>query len=220
MNKSQQPPGRSPKASGRAGDSPRSQERRAELIAVGRRLFARTSYDALSIDDIAYHADVAKGLIYYYFASKRGYYLAVVEDSVSKLVSNAEEAQELPPRERLLHTLDGYLRFAWGHEAAYRTIISGGVGFDTEVQAIRDRVRERLLSTIAEGAYGRTELAPPARAALTGWLSYVEGFTLDWIHHRDLERDFVLRMLAAALLDTLRTIERFAPDHPAPSADA
>lgn len=219
MNKSQQPSGRSPRGSGRAGDSARSQERRAELIAVGRRLFARTSYDALSIDDIAYHAGVAKGLLYYYFANKRGYYLAVVEDSMSDLVDNAERHPELPPRERLLRTLDGYLKFAWNNEAAYRTIISGGVGFDTDVQAIRGRVREQLLTTIAEGAYGRGELAPPARAALTGWLSYVEGVTLDWLQHRDMEREFILRLLVAVLLDTLRTIERFAPDHPAPSVE-
>lgn len=35
--------------------------RRAELIAIGRRLFADTSYDALSMDDIARQAHVAKG---------------------------------------------------------------------------------------------------------------------------------------------------------------
>ncbi|MDI2130027.1 TetR/AcrR family transcriptional regulator [Yinghuangia seranimata] len=214
MNKSQQS---SRVPSGRAGDSPRSQERRAELIAVGRRLFARTTYDALSIDDIAREAGVAKGLLYYYFGNKRGYYLAVVEDSVAELVARAEGDLELPPRERLLHTLDGYLRFASGHEAAYRTIVSGGVGVDAEVLAIRDRVRERLLTTIAEGAYGRAGLTALPRTALTGWLSYVEGVTLDWLEHRDMDRDSVRALCAAILLDTLRTIERFAPEYPAPT---
>ncbi|MGW7317057.1 helix-turn-helix domain-containing protein [Streptomyces sp. NPDC054854] len=42
----------------------RSQVRWAELIATGRKLFASTSYDALSMDDIAKQAGVTKGLIY------------------------------------------------------------------------------------------------------------------------------------------------------------
>jgi AcrR family transcriptional regulator len=57
----------------------RSLARRAELIAVGRGLFADTSYDALSMDDIARRANVAKGLSYHYFRSKRGYYLAIIQ---------------------------------------------------------------------------------------------------------------------------------------------
>ncbi|MEU0988589.1 helix-turn-helix domain-containing protein [Streptomyces sp. NPDC005953] len=65
----------------------RSRTRRTELLAIGRTLFARTSYDALSMDDIARSTGVAKGLLYYYFGSKRGYYLAVIEDSVADLLT-------------------------------------------------------------------------------------------------------------------------------------
>lgn len=163
------------------GTTGRSQVRRAELIAIGRKLFADTSYDALSMDDIAKHAGVAKGLIYYYFKSKRGYYLAIVEDSVSELVARAAGESELPNAQRVRTTIDGYLHYAEHHQAAYRTIVTGGVGSDSEVLAIRDAVREELIATIAEGAYGRREIPPIARLALVGWLAGVEGSTLDWI---------------------------------------
>uniref|UniRef100_UPI000A41BB5C TetR/AcrR family transcriptional regulator n=1 Tax=Streptomyces scabiei TaxID=1930 RepID=UPI000A41BB5C len=73
----------------RARGTDRSSARRAELISIGRKLFADTSYDTLSMDDIARQAHVAKGLIYYYFKSKRGYYLAIVEDSVADLITFA-----------------------------------------------------------------------------------------------------------------------------------
>lgn len=132
--------------------------RRAELIATGRKLFADTSYDALSMDDIAKQAGVAKGLIYYYFTSKRGYYLAIVEDSVAELVARAGGDTDLPGVERVRRTIDGYLYYAEHHRAAYRTIVTGGVGSDAEVLAIRDSVREELVATIAEGAYGRRTL--------------------------------------------------------------
>ncbi|MET9735024.1 TetR/AcrR family transcriptional regulator [Streptomyces sp. NPDC006458] len=194
----------------------RSLARRAELIAIGRKLFADTSYDALSMDDIARQAHVAKGLIYYYFQSKRGYYLAIVEDSVADLVGFASSGLELPAVDRVQRTIEGYLRYAEHHHAAYRTIVSGGVGFDAEVHAIRDGVREAIVSTIAEGAYGRPEIGPLARMGLLGWVCGVEGATLDWIDRPGLSRDDMRELLVKMLGGTLRAIEEMDPAHPAP----
>ncbi|MER6472976.1 TetR/AcrR family transcriptional regulator [Streptomyces collinus] len=194
----------------------RSTARRAELIAIGRRLFADTSYDALSMDDIARQAHVAKGLIYYYFQSKRGYYLAIVRDSVADLVDFAASGAELPAVDRVHRTIDGYLRFAEHHQAAYRTIVSGGVGFDTEVHAIRDGVREAIIATIAEGAYGRAEIAPLARMGLLTWVCGVEGATLDWIDRPALSRETMRELLVKTLGGALRAVEELDPSHPAP----
>ncbi|MFF1282790.1 TetR/AcrR family transcriptional regulator [Streptomyces sp. NPDC058299] len=194
----------------------RSATRRAELIAIGRKLFADTSYDALSMDDIARQARVAKGLIYYYFRSKRGYYLAIVQDSVAALVTSAAGGVRLPAVDRVHRTVDGYLRYAESHQAAYRTIVSGGVGFDTEVHAIRDGVREVIVTTIAEGAYGRGDIPPVARMGLLGWVCSVEGATLEWIDRPGLPRDTMRELLVRTLGGTLRAIEELDPACPAP----
>ncbi|MGW1169561.1 TetR/AcrR family transcriptional regulator [Streptomyces sp. NPDC001153] len=194
----------------------RSMARRAELIAIGRKLFADTSYDALSMDDIARQAHVAKGLIYYYFQSKRGYYLAIVKDSVADLVTFAGSAPEMPAVERVHRTVDGYLRYAEHHQAAYRTIVSGGVGFDAEVHAIRDGVREAIIATIAEGAYGRGDLPPLARMGLLSWVCGVEGATLDWIDRPELSRDTMRELLVKTLGGALRAVEELDPAYPAP----
>ncbi|WP_046780296.1 TetR/AcrR family transcriptional regulator [Streptomyces yangpuensis] len=202
------------------GVTGRSQVRRAELIAIGRKLFADTPYDTLCMDDIAKQAGVAKGLIYYYFKSKRGYYLAIVEDSMAGLVARAGGDTGLPNAERLHRTLDGYLEYAEHHHAAYRTIVTGGVGCDAEVLAIRDTVREELLAAIAEGAYGRRALPPIARLALVGWLSAVEGTTLEWIGGPSVPdrpgRARLGALLVRQLRATLAVIEEFAPECPAP----
>ncbi|MEU9480059.1 TetR/AcrR family transcriptional regulator [Streptomyces sp. NPDC048191] len=194
----------------------RSEARRAELIAIGRKLFADTSYDALSMDDIARQAHVAKGLIYYYFQSKRGYYLAIIQDSVADLVTSAAGGLELPAVDRVHRTIDGYLRYAEHHQAAYRTIVSGGVGFDAEVHAIRDGVREAIIATIAEGAYGRSDIAPPARMGLLSWVCGVEGATLDWIDRPELSRDTMRRLLVKTLGGALRAVAELDPAYPAP----
>ncbi|MET8563015.1 TetR/AcrR family transcriptional regulator [Streptomyces flaveolus] len=194
----------------------RSVARRAQLIAIGRKLFADTSYDALSMDDIARQAQVAKGLIYYYFRSKRGYYLAIIQDSVAGLVTSAAGGVQLPAVDRVHRTIDGYLRYAEQHQAAYRTIVSGGVGFDTEVHAIRDGVREAIVTTIAEGAYGRAGISPVARTGLLSWVCGVEGATLDWIGRPRLPRETLCELLVKTLGGALRAIEELDPAHPAP----
>nr|WP_308434535.1 TetR/AcrR family transcriptional regulator [Streptomyces melanogenes] len=194
--------------------------RRSELIATGRKLFADTSYDALSMDDIAKHAGVAKGLIYYYFKSKRGYYLAIVEDSVADLVARAASDTELPRADRVHRTMEGYLLYAQHHQAAYRTIVTGGVGFDTQVQAIRDAVREELIATLAEGAYGRRDIPVLARLALLGWMGCVESVTLEWLGTLEPERATVRDLLVRMLRRTMDTIGEFEPACPSPPPGA
>ncbi|MEG3630353.1 TetR/AcrR family transcriptional regulator [Streptomyces poriticola] len=213
MNISQQrPPSDRPRARGTG----RSLARRAELIAIGRRLFADTSYDALSMDDIARQARVAKGLIYYYFESKRGYYLAIIQESVDELVTTAASGPERPQVERVHRTIDGYLRYAEQNQAAYRTIVSGGVGFDAEVHAVRDGVREAIVATIAQGAYGRADISPLARMGLLAWVCSVEGAALDWIGRPGLSRETMCELLVKTLGGALRAIEELDPAHPAP----
>jgi AcrR family transcriptional regulator len=76
-------------------------DRRAELLAIGRQLFAKHAYDELSIDDVAAAAGVAKGLLYYYFTSKRGFYLATIRAEADELLELAQPDPALPPAERL-----------------------------------------------------------------------------------------------------------------------
>src|SRR6266545_4445408 len=52
-------------------------ERRAQLLGIGRAAFAKHAYDAVSIDTLAAKAKLSKGLFYYYFPTKRDLYIAV-----------------------------------------------------------------------------------------------------------------------------------------------
>src|SRR6476660_3946402 len=86
-------------------------DRRPELLAIGRQLFAKHAYDERSIDDVAAAAGVAKGLLYYYCRSKRGFYLATIRAEADELLALAQPDPALPPAERLRRTLDAYLEF-------------------------------------------------------------------------------------------------------------
>jgi AcrR family transcriptional regulator len=176
-----------------------SGDRRDELLAVGLRLFSVRAYDELLLDDIAAEAGVAKGLVHYYFGSKRGLYVAIVEAAASELRDRLDPDPALPPAGRLRRSLDAYLRYAEEHSAGYRTLLGGGIGADPQVLAIRDAQRAFVIALILAGLELPGDPPPALRAALEGWLSFVEGVSLDWLVRRDLERDQVRDLLVTAL---------------------
>jgi AcrR family transcriptional regulator len=184
--------------------------RRGELLRIGRRLFSERPYDELSIDLLAREAGISKGLLYYYFGSKRGYYLAVIEEAAAELRSLAAPGEALSPEERIRRTLDSYIASAERYPDVFRAVTHAGVGADSEVRAIHDRERTALLDLIAGETVGSPP-APAARTALEGWLSFVEGATLDWLEHRDLSagrlRDLLIEALAGSLA-AARAVDR------------
>jgi AcrR family transcriptional regulator len=176
-----------------------SGDRRDELLAVGLRLFSVRPFDELLLDDIAAEAGVAKGLVHYYFGSKRGLYVAIVEAAATELRERLDPDPALPPAGRLRRSLDAYLRYAQEHSAGYRTLLGGGIGADPQVLAIRDAQRAFVIALILAGLDLPGDPPPALRAALEGWLSFVEGVSLDWLVRRDLERDQVRDLLVMAL---------------------
>jgi AcrR family transcriptional regulator len=185
--------------SGRGAKAAHGEGRRAALLDAGRRLFAVRPYDELPVEDIAAEAGVAKGLLYHYFGSKRGLYVAVVEAAAAELRAAAAVHAGLEPRERLDRTIEAYVGFAAEYPEAFRTLTAGGVGADAQVRAIHDRERAALRALLVEGLTGATEPRPALRGALEGWLSFVEGATLDWQAHRDLTRAQLRDLLVGAL---------------------
>ena len=60
-------------------------ERRAQLIEVGREVFAERGYAATSVEEIAARAKVSKPILYDHFGGKEGLY-AVIVDRELKLI--------------------------------------------------------------------------------------------------------------------------------------
>ncbi|KIQ19842.1 TetR family transcriptional regulator [Rhodococcus sp. Leaf7] len=62
-------------------------QRRAQLIEIGRALFAERGYEATSIEEIAQRAQVSKPVVYEHFGGKEGLYAVVVDREMSTLLS-------------------------------------------------------------------------------------------------------------------------------------
>jgi len=65
---------------------------RAQLVGIGRRLFAAHGYDATSIDAVLREAKMSRGALYHHFASKEALFAAVletVEADVARAITKA-----------------------------------------------------------------------------------------------------------------------------------
>jgi AcrR family transcriptional regulator len=68
------------------------QERRAQLLDVGRSVFADVGYEAASIEEIAKRARITKPVVYEHFGGKEGLYAVVVDREVRRLVDSINQA--------------------------------------------------------------------------------------------------------------------------------
>ena len=62
-------------------------ERREQLIAVGRTLFADKGFEAVTVEEIAATAGVSKPVVYEHFGGKEGLYAVVVDREMNHLLS-------------------------------------------------------------------------------------------------------------------------------------
>ncbi len=70
----------------RIRDVAKAKERRREILMGAARAFARASYDATNMDQIAHECGLAKGHIYHYFRSKEEIFAEIRVDAVSRLI--------------------------------------------------------------------------------------------------------------------------------------
>jgi AcrR family transcriptional regulator len=86
--------------------------RRAQLIEVGRAVFARRGYEATSMEEIAERARVSKPIVYEHFGGKEGLYAVVVDREVEHIVARIVEAMSTgSPRERVERAALAFLTY-------------------------------------------------------------------------------------------------------------
>jgi len=77
-------------------------ERREQLIAVGRKLFADKGFEATTVEEVAAKASVSKPVVYEHFGGKEGLYAVVVDREIQALMGGISAALEEPEGARVL----------------------------------------------------------------------------------------------------------------------
>src|SRR5438128_4042305 len=171
--------------------------REQEMLDVAERVFAELGYDGASMDEIARGAGISKPMVYSYFGSKEGLYLALVRRATDKFYASVEQASSTGTAEqRLWGGIQAYFRFVeeyrWGWTILYREAAAGPNRFAGELDADRGRLIELLARLMVEVAaeQGINELMTEQIRSLThAFVGACEGLGRRWLDHPDEPRE-------------------------------
>jgi len=159
-------------------------ETRRRLIDTAIDLFAQRHYDDVAVTDIAKGAGVAHGLLFHYFGTKRGIYLAAMREVARHMDAAFVMDPALAPADQMRRAFEAHLRYLASHRGlALRRVLGGSAG-DPEAVEVFDLARSRALESAA--AVLGIDSANPAwtmmgRAAVAA----IDEAALYWLNHED-----------------------------------
>jgi AcrR family transcriptional regulator len=181
-------------------------EREAQLLDLAESAFAERGFHAVSMDDIAAAAGVTKPLVYAYFGSKEGLYLAGIRRAYERCVERVEEAVEGvdDPGEmltRVIHAVFGWVDdyrehwpYIFGAQALGGRFAEEGARDLADMVSVITRILERFVTDPATAS----EIEPLAEASV----GVTNAIADRWIRHpeepQELQEERVIRILAPA----------------------
>jgi AcrR family transcriptional regulator len=177
-------------------------ERRRQLLERGAELFTSHPYEELSMSRIAKEVGISKALLYHYFPSKQAYFEETLSAWAEQLRERTDTDPDLPPVEQLTSSLDAFLSLVEVIAVAYRNLLRSAAGIP-EIRELIEGVRRKTAQRILDGLYPGEEAPPKARTAVSGWLWFMDGACLNWVEHRDIERDQLRDLLLGVLMGAL-----------------
>jgi AcrR family transcriptional regulator len=154
-------------------------ERRAQLIEVGRSVFAKHGYEGTSVEEIAKRAKVSKPIIYEHFGGKEGLYAVIVDremDYVERRISEAISSGS--PRERVERASLAFLSYVRDHPDGFAVLsqdspLSSSRGtISSLLNDLAERVGDLFVSALQEAGYD-AKAAPIYANALIGMVTFV-----------------------------------------------
>lgn len=170
-------------------------QRRAQLLDVGRTLFAERGYDGASVEEIALRAGVSKPVVYEHFGGKEGLYAVVVDREVLRLLTSFTAALTGDaPKQLLEQATLALLRYVEDETDGFRILVrespaplADSGGFATIISDVATQVEHILARQFSSRGF-RPTLAPLYSQALVGQVALVGQW---WLDDRVLGRDEV-----------------------------
>jgi AcrR family transcriptional regulator len=151
-------------------------EREAAMLHAAGQAFAADGFHDASMDAIALDAGISKPMLYNYFGSKQGLYVAYVERSGRALVTRMREAEArgAPAAQRLHAGILAFLTYAEEHSAGWtilhrETLEQGGL-LAAELSELRERVVHMLTTLFGDEAFAHA-FAGAGESLASWWLA-------------------------------------------------
>jgi AcrR family transcriptional regulator len=178
--------------------------REQQMLEVAARVFSHRGFHAASMDEIARECGLTKPMLYAYFRSKEGLYLATVDRAGHYLVAQVEELLDEPdPLARLRRGSEILLRFIDRDRHGWTVLFAEGLG-DGPVARHVGLYRAQIVRTAAITLAGSAEAGAVARAEpyAVGMLGAGEALARWWLNQPAMPLDRVL-VLARSLVESI-----------------
>ena len=184
--------------------------RRAQLIEVGRTVFAERGYEATSVEEIAARAKVSKPVLYDHFKGKEGLYAVVVDREVEHIVQKVAASVDTgTPRARIENAALAYLTYVKEHPEGFAVLQRDTPTARGEMPALMydlaDRVSAVFTEQFSEIGYDAKN-APIYAHALVGMIAFVGQWWTD--SHKPPPVETVANHIAALAWTGLRHLPK------------
>ena len=153
--------------------------RRAQLVDVGRAVFAKRGYEATSVEEIADRAKVSKPIVYEHFGGKEGLYAVVVDREIEQIVTRIVDAMSSgSPRERLERAALAFLTYVQEEPDGFAVLVRDAAPSKRTGQMpalmydLADRVGDIFTEQFRRAGYD-PNAAPIYAHALVGMVAFV-----------------------------------------------
>ena len=179
--------------------------RRDQILDAANALFAERGYDAVSIEDIARSAGVARGLVHHYFGGRKEVYLALLE----RVGAGREDQLRSPvgrsARARVENSVSRWLDWTEANRTIYLGTIAPGEDIaDPDVRRVVADLVHRAVVLVAAFHADIAEDSPRLRYALECWTGLNRAATRRWLRD-EADREATHELLASTLEHVLRT---------------
>jgi AcrR family transcriptional regulator len=154
-------------------------ERESRMLEAAGETFASQGFHDASMDTIAAAAGISKPMLYNYFGSKQGLYVAYVERSGELLLQRMRDAAppDAPAAERLRAGILAFLTYAQEHSPGWailhREALAQGGPLAAEVSQLRARIADMLSTLFNDEAFAQAFVGAGESLA-TWWLAHPE----------------------------------------------
>lgn len=190
------------------------EDRKRALIESAIGLFASRPYEAVSVDDLARAARMSRPLLYHYYGSKYGVFLAALQSCADRLTSAVDHAHRSTPDDWLAAGLRAYLHHIREDALGYTTLLGHGSGTATsEEEAILDSAREGILVSLLDsmrmpGVADAAAVPDLLRSVVRGWIALVEMIGRDWLRTQEPGHDELVGLLRELFGSSVLTAAR------------
>jgi AcrR family transcriptional regulator len=154
-------------------------DREREMLEAAGEIFASQGFHAASMDAIAAAAGISKPMLYNYFGSKEGLYLAYIRHSGRALLRSLRDAAspQAPGGERLRAGVIAFLTYVEEHRSGWavlhRETTAQGGSLAAEVADLRERIAG-MLTVLLDGEALAHAFVGAGESLATWWLGHPE----------------------------------------------